>query len=98
MEAVNWSSGANFAMSVDCPNAFTPRLAAACSGAGESVCWVMMSQPWSISALAASPSFGGSYQEFTMMNFSRAFGLTDCMPSMKAFMPCTTSGTGKEPT
>ena len=91
-------SAANFDMSVDWPNALTPRLAAACNGAGESVCWVMMSQPWSISALAASPSFGGSYQELISTNFIRAFGLTDCMPSMKALMPCTTSGTGTEPT
>ena len=85
-------------MSVDCPKPSTPRPAAACNGAGESVCCVMMSHPWSISALAASPSFGGSYQELTMMNFSRAFGLTDCIPSMNALRPCTTSGTGSEPT
>ena len=98
MLAVSSVVGANLTMSVDCPNALIPRAAAACSGAGESVCWVRMSQPWSMSALAASPSFGGSYHELIRTNFSRAFGLTDCIPSMNAFSPCTTSGTGTEPT
>src|ERR1700761_3716658 len=98
MLAVSSDVGANFDMSVDWPNALTPRPAAACSGAGESVCWGMMSQPWSISALAASPSLGGSYQELISTNFIRAVGLTDRIPSMKALMPCTTSGTGTDPT
>ena len=90
--------GANLAMSLASPKAGMPRLSATCSGAGESVCWVMTSQPWSISALAASPSLPGSYQELIMMNFSLAFGLTLRMPSRNAFMPWTTSGIGIEPT
>ena len=36
--------------------------------------------------------------ELIRTNFIRAFGLIDCMPSIKALMPCTTSGTGTDPT
>ena len=57
----------------------------------------MMSAPWSISAFAASASLPGSNQEFTHTTLTVMSGLIDWAPSMKALMPDTTSGTGKEP-
>jgi hypothetical protein len=98
IEAVSWSFGANLIMSVAWPKAFTPRFAAACIAAGESVCWVMMSAPWSIIALAASPSLPGSYQVLMRMNFERIFGLTLRAPRRNAFTPMITSGIGTAPT
>ena len=74
------------------------RCSAICSGAGESVCCVMMSAPWSISTLAASASLPGSYQLLIQTILILASGRTDCMPSMKALMPLTTSGIGKDAT
>ena len=56
----------------------------------------MMSTPWSISALAASASLPASNQVFTHTTFSLKSGLTLCAPSMKALMPCTTSGIGND--
>src|SRR3546814_9713727 len=63
--AVACQSGANLVMSEAWPKHHTPRLPAVWIGAGLSVCWVMTSQPWSISALVASASLPGSYHEFT---------------------------------
>ena len=60
-----WAFGAKLFMSQAWPKATAPRCSAACSGPGESVCWVITSAPWSISALAASASLAGSYQELT---------------------------------
>ena len=78
------------------PKALMPRSSATCIGAVESVCWVMMSTPWSISALAASASLPGSNQVLTHTTFSLKSGLTDCAPSTKELMPITTSGIGKD--
>ena len=65
-------------------------------GAVESVCWVMMSAPCPISTLAASASLPGSNQELTHTVLTLKLGLTDWAPSMKALMPRTTSGMGKD--
>ena len=78
------------------PKASLPRSLAICIAAGESVCCMMTSAPWSISALAASASLPGSNQEFTQTILALKFGLIDCAPSMKELMPITTSGIGKE--
>ncbi|MNC97661.1 hypothetical protein D3C83_153860 [compost metagenome] len=56
-----------------------------------------MSTPCDSSTLAASPSLAGSNQVFTQTVLILKLGLTDCAPSMKALMPITTSGIGKEP-
>ncbi len=79
------------------PKPCTPRSCATCRGAGLSVCWQMMSAPWSISALAASPSLPGSYQLLTQTTLTWVSGLTFCISIVKALMPITTSGIGKEP-
>ena len=84
-------------MSEAWPKPCTPRSWATCSGAGLSVCWQMMSAPWSISALAASPSLPGSYQLLTQTTFTCASGLILRIASVKALMPITTSGIGNEP-
>src|SRR5262249_27535613 len=59
MIAVSWVLGPNLIMSESCPNAGMPRLAAVSTAAALSVCCMMTSAPWSISALAASASFPG---------------------------------------
>jgi len=95
---VYWLSGAKAIMSEAWPKPWTPRSAAICSGAGLSVCWEMMSAPWSIIALAASASLPGSNQELTQTTFSLKSGSTDWAPSMKELMPRTTSGIGNDAT
>ena len=69
---------------------------AAWRAAAESVCWVMMSTPWSMAALAASASLPASNQVLTQMTFSLNSGLTVRAPCRKALMPATTSGMGKD--
>ena len=88
--------GANLAMSEAWPKPCTPRSSATWSGAGLSVCWAMMSAPWSISALAASASLPGSYQELTQTTLILMSGRCFWAASVKALMPITTSGIGNE--
>ena len=90
--------GAKDDMSQAWPKAQRPRCSAACSAAGLSVCWAMTSAPWSKSALAASASLAGSYQDETQTTLVLNAGLTRCAASVKALMPETTSGIGKEAT
>ena len=71
---------------------------AACTGAVESVCWVMMSAPWAIRVSAAARSLPGSYHELTHTTLTWAAGLTLRKPMVKALMPRTTSGMGKAAT
>ena len=78
------------------PKAISPRCSAACSAAGLSVCWVMMSAPWSNSASAASASLAGSYQVETQTTLVSNSGFTLRAARVKALMPITTSGIGKE--
>ena len=75
----------------------TPRWAATCMAAGESVCCMITSAPWSISALAASASLPGSNQVFTQMILTLMFGLMVWAPNFVALMPEITSGIGNEP-
>ena len=49
----------------------------------------LMGQAWRL---------GEGYSERRWLFFSFAFGFTERMPSRNAFRPCTTSGTGIEPT
>src|SRR4051812_39723243 len=65
--------------------------------AGESVCCMMTSAPWSISALAASASLPGSNQVLAQMILTLMFGLMVCAARIVALMPETTSGIGNEP-
>ena len=67
--------GPNLIMSESWPKASLPRSLAICIGAGESVCCMMTSAPWSSSALAASASLPGSNQVFTQMILTLMFGL-----------------------
>ena len=94
--AVSCDFGPAWIWSKAWPKAWMPRSSATCIGPVESVCWVMMSTPWSISALAASASLPASNQVLTQTTLSLKSGLTDCAPSRKELMPCTTSGIGKE--
>ena len=94
--AVSCASGAKRRMSEDWPNAIRPRSWATWSAAGLSVCWAMMSDPWSMSALAASASLPGSYQELTQMTLTVASGASFCIASVKELIPITTSGIGNE--
>jgi hypothetical protein len=48
--------------------------------------------------MAASRSRGGSNQALSHTTLTSAFGLTERMPSVKALMPCSTSGIGKPAT
>src|SRR2546427_1990810 len=50
------------------------------------------------SAMAASRSRGGSNQVSSQTTLTVALGLTERMPSVKALMPCSTSGIGKPTT
>ena len=83
-------------MSEAWPKACRPRCSQACKAAGLSVCCEMMSAPWSISALAASASFAGSYQVETQSTRVLKFGFTLRAARVKALIPITTSGIGKE--
>ena len=92
MIEVSCAFGPNLIMSEAWPKPSLPRSSATCIAAGLSVCCVMMSAPWSSSALAASASLPGSNQVFTQTILTLMFGLTDCAPSMMALMPEITSG------
>ena len=97
MIEVNWVFGPNLIISESWPKASLPRSAAICIAAGLSVCCMMTSAPWSISALAASASLPGSNQVLAQMILTLMFGLTVCAPRMVALMPEITSGIGNEP-
>ena len=84
--------GPNLIISESWPKANLPRSLATCIAAGQSVCCMMMSAPWSSSALAASASLPGSNQVLTQMILTLMLGLTVCAPSIVALMPETTSG------
>ena len=85
-------------MSEATPNPRIPRLSATCSGAGLSVCCVMISTPWSISALAASASLAGSNQVCTQTTRTEASGRTLRAANAVALIPITTSGMGMDAT
>ena len=75
-----------------------PRSCAAAITAVDAVWNDSTSAPWSISAMAASRSLPGSNQVPSQTTFTVAFGSTERMPSVKALMPCRTSGMGKPAT
>ena len=67
---------------------------AACATAVDALWWVSTSAPWSIRDCAASRSLAGSNQVLSQTTRTVAFGFAARMPSAKALIPCTTSGTG----
>ena len=66
--------------------------------AGEPLWLVSTSAPCAMRLSAASRSRVGSNQVLSHSTWTCAFGLAARMPSVKALMPCTTSGTGKPAT
>ena len=85
-------------MSEAWPKPRMPRPSATCSGAGLSVCCVMMSTPWSINALAASASLAGSNQVCTQTTRTSASGRILRAANAVALIPITTSGIGTDAT
>src|SRR3954466_14150475 len=97
MIEVSCDFGPNLIISESWPNASLPRSLAICIAAGESVCCMMMSAPWSISALAASASLPGSNQVLAQMILTLVWGLVGGAGGIVALRPETTWEIGKEP-
>ncbi|CKR73740.1 Uncharacterised protein [Mycobacterium tuberculosis] len=98
MTATICASGAILRMSEWYAMASLPRSCAADITAVEPVWKATTSAFWLNSAIAASRSFGGSNHSLSHTTCTLAPGFTERMPSVKALMPCSTSGIGKPAT
>ena len=81
-----------------CSSALVWRSSAAAITAVEPVWNASTSAPWFISVMAASRSRGGLNHSFSQITLTVALGFTLRRPTVKALMPCSTSGIGKPAT
>ena len=95
---VKFESITGYKMAPNVATASLPFSCAAAITAVDAVWKATTSASWLNKVFAASRSLAGSNQVLSQISFTTAFGATERRPSVKALMPCRTSGIGKPAT